>query len=223
MKKRILNVKGTEVTITMRGEQDYISLTDMLKAKDGDYFIGDWLRNRNTLEFLGIWEAVHNPGFNYGEFDTIRSQAGLNRFRISVKDWAEQTNPGERPSDHFVGVTKMVDLAHVEVPEISHHLKEVFQSGKLQEEGTIRKIRIVQNERVVLADPPLSCRLKAEGTVAKNATVQTEGGRWVTRELECDNPDMVISIGYRQNNHESNSLEFEGIGPSPHHRISCSP
>ena len=71
---------------------DYISLTDMLKAKDGEFFIADWLRNRNTVEFLGIWESVFNPGFNYGEFATIKSQAGLNSYKISVKDWVEKTN-----------------------------------------------------------------------------------------------------------------------------------
>ena len=49
----------------------------MLRAKDGEFFISDWLRNRNTVEFLGIWESVFNPGFNYGEFAIIRSQAGL--------------------------------------------------------------------------------------------------------------------------------------------------
>ncbi|MCC6400892.1 MAG: KilA-N domain-containing protein [Flavobacteriales bacterium] len=92
MKKRVINVKGTEITVAVKGDQDYISLTDMLRAKEGDVFIGDWLRNRNTVEFLGIWESVHNPDFNYGGFATIRSQAGLNRFRISVKDWVEQTN-----------------------------------------------------------------------------------------------------------------------------------
>lgn len=92
MKKRVINVKGTEITVAVKGDQDYISLTDMLRAKEGDVFIGDWLRNRNTVEFLGIWETVHNPDFNYGGFATIRSQAGLNRFRISVKDWVEQTN-----------------------------------------------------------------------------------------------------------------------------------
>lgn len=92
MKKRVINVKGTEITVAVKGDQDYISLTDMLRAKEGDVFIGDWLRNRNTVEFLGIWESVHNPDFNYGGSATIRSQAGLNRFRISVKDWVEQTN-----------------------------------------------------------------------------------------------------------------------------------
>ena len=54
-------------------QEDYISLTDMLKAKDGDFFISDWLRNRNTVEFLGIWEKIYNPHFNYGEFAIIKS------------------------------------------------------------------------------------------------------------------------------------------------------
>ena len=57
----------------------------MLKAKDGDFFVTDWLRNRNTMEFLGVWERIYNPDFNYGEFATIRNQAGLNSFKISVK------------------------------------------------------------------------------------------------------------------------------------------
>jgi hypothetical protein len=71
---------------------DFISLTDMLRAKDGDFFISDWLRNRNTVEFLGIWEQVHNPAFNYGEFATIKSQAGLNSYKISIKEWVAKTN-----------------------------------------------------------------------------------------------------------------------------------
>ena len=69
-----------------------ISLTDMLKSKDGDFFISDWLRNRNTVEFLGIWESVNNPNFNYGEFAIIKSQAGLNSYKISVKQWVNKTN-----------------------------------------------------------------------------------------------------------------------------------
>ncbi len=80
MKNRVINVQGADVAIVSREGQDYISLTDMLKAKDGDFFISDWLRNRNTVEFLGIWESVYNPAFNYGEFATIKSQAGLNTY-----------------------------------------------------------------------------------------------------------------------------------------------
>lgn len=79
MAKKI-EVKGNEITVISRHGQDYISLTDMLKAKDGDFFISDWLRNRNTVEFLGIWETVYNPDFNYGESAIIKSQAGLNSY-----------------------------------------------------------------------------------------------------------------------------------------------
>ena len=91
-KKSTIEVQGTAITILSQRDEDYISLTDMLKAKDGDFFIADWLRNRNTVEFLGIWERVHNPDFNYGEFAIIKSQVGLNSYRISVKDWVVKTN-----------------------------------------------------------------------------------------------------------------------------------
>jgi hypothetical protein len=86
-----LIIKDTEITILKINESDYISLTDMLRAKDGSFFIADWLRNRNTLEYLGIWENLYNPEFNYGEFATIRNQAGLNSFKISVKEFVEKT------------------------------------------------------------------------------------------------------------------------------------
>ena len=91
-KKKTIAVQGTEITIMPLQQGDYISLTDMLKAKDGDFFISDWLRNRNTVEFLGIWERVHNPDFNYGEFAIIRSSAGLNSYKVSVKEWVAKTN-----------------------------------------------------------------------------------------------------------------------------------
>ena len=87
-----LNVLDTKITYFNKENGDYISLTDMLKSKDGDFFISDWLRNRNTIEFLGIWEELHNPTFNYGEFAIIKSQAGLNSYKLSVKEWVEKTN-----------------------------------------------------------------------------------------------------------------------------------
>ena len=73
-------------------DEDYISLTDMLKAKDGEFFFSNWLRNRNTVEFLGIWEKLNNPNFNCAEFDIIKSQAGLNSYRLSAKEWMQKTN-----------------------------------------------------------------------------------------------------------------------------------
>lgn len=91
-KNKKIQVEGKEITILFDNEKEYISLTDMLKAKDGDFFISDWLRNRNTVEYLGIWESVYNPDFNYGEFAIIKSYAGLNNYKLSVKDWVEKTN-----------------------------------------------------------------------------------------------------------------------------------
>lgn len=90
--KTTIKVQGAEIAILSTSDGDYISLTDMLKAKDGDFFISDWLRNRNTIEFLGIWESVHNPNFNSGEFATIKGQAGLNSYKLSVKEWVETTH-----------------------------------------------------------------------------------------------------------------------------------
>ena len=87
-----LTVQDTVINLINVNGNDYICLTDMLRAKDGDFFITDWLRNRNTLEYIGIWEHVYNPNFNYGEFAIIKSQAGLNSFKISVKEFVAKTN-----------------------------------------------------------------------------------------------------------------------------------
>ena len=87
-----LKVLNQKISYFKIEDEDYISITDMLKSKDGDFFVSDWLRNRNTIEFLGIWEEIHNPNFNYGEFAIIKSQAGLNSFKISVKEFVAKTN-----------------------------------------------------------------------------------------------------------------------------------
>lgn len=87
-----IKVQDTEVTVVKVNNEDYFCLTDMIKAKDGDFFVTDWLRNRNTLEYLGVWERVYNPLFNYGEFASIKSQSGLNSFKISVKEFVARTN-----------------------------------------------------------------------------------------------------------------------------------
>ncbi len=92
MQQKKIKVEEKEITILLDNGKEYISLTDMLKAKDGDFFISDWLRNRNTVEYLGIWESVLNPNFNYGEFAIIKSEVGLNNYKLSVKDWVKKTS-----------------------------------------------------------------------------------------------------------------------------------
>jgi hypothetical protein len=86
-------VNDTEITILEIDEKDYISLTDMVKGiENGLALIEKWLRNKNTIEFLGIWEEMYNPSFNSPEFEGIKNAAGLNRFILSVKQWIEKTN-----------------------------------------------------------------------------------------------------------------------------------
>jgi hypothetical protein len=143
-RKTIIEVQGTAITVLSHQEGDYISLTDMLKAKDGEFFISDWLRNRNTVEFIGIWERIHNPDFNYGEFAIIKSQAGLNSYKISVKEWVTKTNAvGLRATAGRYGGT----FAHKDIafefgmwisPAFKIYLIKEFQRLKEEESNRLR-------------------------------------------------------------------------------------
>ncbi len=93
-KKTILEVKGKEISVFKHNRSDYISLTDIAKYKtdDASAVIGNWMRNRNTIEFLGLWETLYNPDFKPLEFEGFRNQAGLNAFTMSPKKWINATN-----------------------------------------------------------------------------------------------------------------------------------
>ena len=92
-RNRKIHVDGNEITVVDNHEQDYISMTDMVRNIDnGLALIEKWLRNKNTIEFLGIWEQMYNPDFNSPEFEGIKNEAGLNRFVLSVKQWTEKTH-----------------------------------------------------------------------------------------------------------------------------------
>lgn len=90
-KRSQISVQGTSIGILSGERGDYISLTDMIRASGDDHLIYQWMRNRNTLEFLGIWEQLHNPDFKGIEFDTFRAQAGLNSFTLTPRKWIEAT------------------------------------------------------------------------------------------------------------------------------------
>jgi hypothetical protein len=93
-KKAIIEVQGAAITVLSEEASDYISLTDIAKFKNADHsddVIRNWLRNRNTVEFLGVWERLNNPDFNPVEFDGIRIQTGLNSFTLTPKQWIERT------------------------------------------------------------------------------------------------------------------------------------
>lgn len=144
-KSQKIIVKGTEITILKEGQYDFISLTDMLKAKDGDFFISDWLRNRNTVEFLGIWETIYNPDFNCGEFAIIKSQAGLNSYKISAKEWVEKTNAiGLRASAGRYGGT----YAHKDIAfEFGMWISAEFKIYLIKE---FQRLKADENDRLKL-------------------------------------------------------------------------
>lgn len=112
----------------------------MIRAKDGDFFITDWLRNRNTLEYIGIWEKVYNPNFNYGEFAIIRNQSGLNSFKISVKGFASRTNAIslQAKAGRYGGTYAHKDIAFEFAmwisPEFKIYIVKEFQRLKAEEQ-----------------------------------------------------------------------------------------
>ncbi|MEY3369751.1 MAG: hypothetical protein RLZZ361_421 [Cyanobacteriota bacterium] len=92
-KKSTIDVQGTAVTVLSKEQDDYISLTDMVKNFDGgSALIEQWLKNKDTILFLGVWEQINNPDFNSLEFEGIKNEAGRNSFFLSAKKWIETTN-----------------------------------------------------------------------------------------------------------------------------------
>jgi hypothetical protein len=142
VKKLTIDVMGTSITIHSQ--------------KDGDFFISDRLRNRNTVEFLGIWERVNNPGFNYGEFAIIKSQAGLNSYKISVKDWVARTNAiGLRAATGRYGGT----FAHKDIAfEFGMWISPEFKIYLIKEFQRLNEIAIRQMQ--VLTSAPAIKQLK---------------------------------------------------------------
>lgn len=86
-----IEVENKSIAIIQQSDQDYICLTDMVRDESGNDHIRNWMRNRNTVEFIGLWETLHNPTFKGVEFDTFRKEAGLNNFNLTPKKWIEAT------------------------------------------------------------------------------------------------------------------------------------
>ena len=88
---KIISIQDYPIAIVSHNNEDYISLTDMARSQLGDVIIIKWLSLKNTIEYLGEWEAMYNPTFNYTEFGTIKNTSGGNNFVLSTKNWIEQT------------------------------------------------------------------------------------------------------------------------------------
>ena len=145
-KNKKIDVQGREVVINTVNNEDYISITDIAKYKDEertDYIIQNWLRNRNTIEFLGIWEKLNNPDFNPIEFEGFRNQAGLNSFVLTSKKWIESTNaigivskPG-RYGGTYAHKDIAFEFASWVSVEFKLYLIKEFQRLKDQEQGQL--------------------------------------------------------------------------------------
>ncbi len=94
--KDIIHADGIDISVYSEDlKNDYISLTDIARKREGEYpgyVIQNWLRNKGTISFVGLWESIHNPDFNYIEFEAIKNEAGLNSFVLTPKRWVETTN-----------------------------------------------------------------------------------------------------------------------------------
>lgn len=139
-----INVNNTEITIFVQNNIDFISLTDMSGSfKEGSALIGKWITNKNTLEYLGIWEKIYNPDFNYPEFGVIENNAGINRFVMSVGQWIERTQAKGLlvKAGRYGGTFAHKDIAfHFAMwlsPEFQIHLIKEFQRLKEDEHQNI--------------------------------------------------------------------------------------
>lgn len=164
MKKRSLSINykkeaSGELSIIKKGNQDFISLTDMSKSFVGDgSLIESWMRNRNTVEFLGIWEKMHNPNFNSVEFDGIFAQTGLNRFKLSAKKWIGSTNAIgiEAKAGRYGGTYAHKDIAinfgYYLSPNFQIYLIKEFQNlqeeRKTELEWSVRRLLSKINYRI---------------------------------------------------------------------------
>ncbi len=145
-KNKTINVKGTIITIVQKGNDDFISLTDMVKGfEDGVVLIEKWLRNKNTIEFIGIWEEINNLNFNSPEFGGIKNEAGFNRFTLSAKKWIEKTNAigiiaktGRYGSGTFAHKDIAFEFGSWLSPEFKLYLIKEFQRLKEDENDRLK-------------------------------------------------------------------------------------
>ena len=132
-----IDVNGVAVTVVKVGSEDYISLTDMMRSKDGEFFFHNWLRNRNTVEFLGTWEKVFNPEFNSAEFDIIKSKAGLNNFRLSAKEWRDANPELKGNIRDYATISQLICLSNME------SLNAIFINEGLPQAERLRRLNAI--------------------------------------------------------------------------------
>lgn len=213
--KKSITVRGIDIAVTTRDDEDYISLTDMVSGfEGGSSLIEAWLRNKNTVEFLGVWEALNNPNFNSPEFEGIRQQAGLNRFSLSAKTWAQRTGgigliarTGRYGGGTFAHKDIAFEFGTWLSPEFKLYLIKEFQRLKEQEiqsghlEWNIRRTLAKAHYRVhtdAIKDhliPSQVSRAQQSYVYASEADLLNQALFGMTaREWKQNNPDLDGNI-----------------------------
>ncbi len=140
-------VQGSRIGILLRGgDNDFISLTDMAKKFGDDVLIYQWMRNRNTVEFLGIWERIHNLAFKGVEFETFKKQAGMNSFSLTPRKWIDATGAIgliSKAGRYGGGTYAHKDIAF----EFGSWLSAEFKLYLIKE---FQRLKIEENQRLVL-------------------------------------------------------------------------
>jgi hypothetical protein len=133
-------IDGKEISVFSKAENDYISLTDMARSQLHDVVIIKWLSLKNTIEYLGEWEALYNPNFNYTEYGTIKNSAGSNNFVLFVKQWRE-SNPDEKGN--------IRDTATIEQLVVLSNMESI--NALLIENNIPQKERLIQLNKVAIS------------------------------------------------------------------------
>lgn len=191
-----INVQGTEINIFSQGDKDFMSLTDMVaNQEEGSKLIEKWLTNKNTIEFLGIWEQLYNPNFNSPEFGGIMNQAGTNRFYLSVKQWIEKTGA--------IGITAKVGktggtYAHKDIAfNFGLYISPIFNLILIKEFQRLKEIENNQyglewNVKRVLSKANYQIHTKAVKEYIVPKAGYTQAKEWILYADEADLLNIVL-------------------------------
>src|SRR3989344_5015651 len=211
-KKEIIQVEGIDVNIKSIDSQKYISLTDIAKKKNSEeprFVIINWLRNRNSVEFLGIWEKIHNPHFNRVGFDTVRLQAGLNSFTISPSKWIEETNAigiisksGRYDSGTYAHEDIALEFASWISPEFKLYFVKEFRRLKSEENERLKLGWDVKRELVKI-------NYKIHTDAIKETLIPPEISAKDTRIIYASEADVFSKALFGMT-----AKEWSGLNPS---------
>lgn len=192
-KTSIIKIEGKEITLTRINKEDYVSLTDMVKGEEGDDHIRNWMRNKNTIEFLGFWEKLNNPDFKGVEFDTFLQEAGYNRFTMTPRKWIDSTNAigivskSGRNGGTYAHKDIALEFAYWISPVFRLYLITEFQRLKEEENKNHKSIEWIQRRFISKANYSLQTDAIQKFIIPKSTLPQRLQGIEYANEAELVN------------------------------------